>query len=235
MNTETRDEPNARPFRSYGRRKGKRLTARKERLIADLLPRLRPDLSGLAPKDLGALFDGSIQDLWLEVGFGGGEHLLWQARANPEIGMIGCEPFINGVASLLGSIDEHGIENIRIYDGDARDLIAWLPERSVSRVFILFPDPWPKKRQSKRRLVAPALIRSLSRVLRGGGELRFASDDMDYVRVALQTIVRNDAFVWTARRAIDWRQRPTDWPETRYERKALSAGRSPAYLSFCRR
>ncbi len=235
MNTETRDEPNARPFRSYGRRKGKRLTARKERLIADLLPRLRPDLSGPAPKDLGALFDGSIQDIWLEVGFGGGEHLLWQARANPEIGMIGCEPFINGVASLLGSIDEHGIENIRIYDGDARDLIAWLPERSVSRVFILFPDPWPKKRQTKRRLVTPALIRSLSRILRGGGELRFASDDMDYVRVALQTIVRNDAFVWTARRAIDWRQRPTDWPETRYERKALSAGRKPAYLSFCRR
>ena len=102
-------------------------------------------------------------------------------------------------------------------------------------MFILFPDPWPKKRQTKRRLVTPALIRSLSRILRGGGELRFASDDMDYVRVALQMIVNNDSFIWTAHRAIDWRQRPTDWPETRYERKALSAGRKPAYLSFCRR
>jgi tRNA (guanine-N7-)-methyltransferase len=235
MNTETRDGPNARPIRSYGRRKGKRLTARKGRLIADLLPRLRPDLSAPAPKDARALFGGAAQDVWLEVGFGGGEHLFWQACANPGIGMIGCEPFINGVASLLGSIDEHGIENIRIYDGDARDLIAWLPEGSVSRVFILFPDPWPKKRQTKRRLVTPPLVRSLSGILRGGGELRFASDDMDYARVALQTIISNDAFVWTARRANDWRQRPADWPETRYERKALSAGRKPAYLSFRRR
>ena len=235
MNTEIREGTKARPLRSYGRRKGKRLTARKEKLIADLLPELRPNLSRPAPRDVGALFGGAVQDVWLEVGFGGGEHLLWQARANPEIGMVGCEPFINGVASLLGGIDEHGIDNIRIHDGDARDLIAWLPQHSVARVFILFPDPWPKKRQTKRRLVSPELVHSLSQVLVRGGELRFASDDMNYVRVVLRTILKNEAFVWTARRADDWRERPADWPETRYERKALGAGRKPAYLSFRRR
>ncbi len=235
MNTEIRDGTKDRPFRSYGRRKGKRLTARKEKLIAELLPRLRPDLLRTAPKSAGALFGNSVQGVWLEVGFGGGEHLLWQARANPGIGIIGCEPFINGVGSLLGNIDEYGIENIRIHDGDARNLIAWLPENSISRVFILFPDPWPKKRQTKRRLVTPALVRSLSRVLVSGGELRFASDDMDYTRLALKTISKDEAFCWTAQRADDWRQRPADWPETRYERKALSAGRMPAYLAFRRR
>jgi tRNA (guanine-N7-)-methyltransferase len=235
VNTETRDSSDARPLRSYGRRKGKRLTARKVGLVADLLPRLRPDLSQPAPGDVRALFAGQLRGIWLEIGFGGGEHLLWQARANPDIGMIGCEPFLNGVASLLGGIDDHGVETIRIHDGDARDLIAWLPEASVSRVFILFPDPWPKKRQAKRRLITPALVRSLARIISAGGELRFASDDMNYAREALGTIGRDGAFAWTARRAGDWREHPADWPETRYERKALSEGRKPAYLCFRRR
>jgi len=234
MNTETRDAGGARPLRTYGRRKGKRLTARKTRLVRDLLPQLRLDLSKPAPKDCGALFEKSVSDVWLEIGFGGGEHLLWQARANSGIGMIGCEPFLNGVASLLGGIDDHAIETIRIHDGDARDVLAWLPEASVFRVFILFPDPWPKKRQAKRRLVTPELVRSLARVLKPGGEFRFASDDMNYAREALITISRDEAFTWTARRADDWRTRPADWPETRYERKALSEGRKPAYLTFRR-
>ncbi|BAQ16172.1 tRNA (guanine(46)-N(7))-methyltransferase TrmB [Methyloceanibacter caenitepidi] len=235
MNTETRDGSDDRPLRSYGRRKGKRLTARKAGLVADLLPRLRPDLSRPAPGDVRALFDSPLRGVWLEIGFGGGEHLLWQARANPDIGMIGCEPFLNGVASLLGGIDDSGIETIRIHDGDARDLIAWLPEASVSRAFILFPDPWPKKRQAKRRLVTPALVRSLARIISAGGELRFASDDMNYAREVLFTIGRDGNFAWTARRASDWRERPADWPETRYERKALSDGRKPSYLCFRRR
>ncbi|WP_244505496.1 tRNA (guanine(46)-N(7))-methyltransferase TrmB [Methyloceanibacter stevinii] len=235
MTTETRDGGDAHPLRSYGRRKGKRLTARKAALVADLLPRLRPDLSHPAPNDVRTLFDRALREAWLEIGFGGGEHLLWQARANPDIGMIGCEPFLNGVASLLGGIDDHGIETILIHDGDARDLIAWLPDASISRAFILFPDPWPKKRQAKRRLLTPALVRSLARILQPGGELRFASDDMNYVRAALFTIGRDGDYVWTASRANDWRERPADWPETRYERKALSEGRKPSYLCFRRR
>ncbi|WP_083240458.1 tRNA (guanine(46)-N(7))-methyltransferase TrmB [Methyloceanibacter methanicus] len=242
MTTEPRDGPQdgsrdgskARPLRSYGRRKGKRLTARKAGLVADLLPRLRPDLSRPAPDDLRTLFACPLQEVWLEIGFGGGEHLLWQRARTPKSALIGCEPFLNGVASLLGGIDDHGIETIRIHDGDARDLIAWLPAGSIARVFILFPDPWPKKRQAKRRLITPQLVRSLMRVLRSGGELRFASDDMDYAREALRVIGNDAAFAWTANRADDWRRRPADWPETRYERKALSEGRKPAYLCFRR-
>lgn len=235
MNTETREGSDARPLRSYGRRKGKRLTARKQQLVADLLPVLRPDLSAPAQPKLATLFSEPVREVWLEIGFGGGEHLLWQAHANPDVGMIGCEPFLNGVASLLGGIDDHGIETIRIHDGDARDLIAWLPDAAIARAFILFPDPWPKKRQAKRRLVTPALVQSLARIVRPGGELRFASDDMNYAREALATIGRDGAFAWTARRASDWRERPADWPETRYERKALSGHRKPAYLCFRRR
>jgi tRNA (guanine-N7-)-methyltransferase len=235
MNTETREGSDARPLRSYGRRKGKRLTARKQQLVADLLPVLRPDLSAPAQPKLATLFSEPVREVWLEIGFGGGEHLLWQARANPDVGMIGCEPFLNGVASLLGGIDDHGIETIRIHDGDARDLIAWLPDAAIARAFILFPDPWPKKRQAKRRLVTPALVQSLARIVRPGGELRFASDDMNYAREALATIGRDGAFGWTARRAGDWQERPADWPETRYERKALSEHRKPAYLCFRRR
>jgi tRNA (guanine-N7-)-methyltransferase len=235
MNTETREGSDARPLRSYGRRKGKRLTARKQQLVADLLPVLRPDLSAPAQPKLATLFSEPVREVWLEIGFGGGEHLLWQAHANPDVGMIGCEPFLNGVASLLGGIDDHGIETIRIHDGDARDLIAWLPDAAIARAFILFPDPWPKKRQAKRRLVTPALVQSLARIVRPGGELRFASDDMNYAREALATIGRDGAFAWTARRASDWRERPADWPETRYERKAVSEHRQPAYLCFRRR
>ncbi|MEM9589889.1 MAG: tRNA (guanosine(46)-N7)-methyltransferase TrmB [Pseudomonadota bacterium] len=234
MKTETPDAGGTRPLRSYGRRKGKRLTARKTLLVRELLPQLRPNLSEPAPKDFRATFETAVKDVWLEIGFGAGEHLLWQARANPDIGMIGCEPFLNGVASLLGGIDDHDIHTIRIHDGDARDLIEWLPEASVSRVFVLFPDPWPKKRQTKRRLLTPEFVRSLARVLKSDGELRFASDDMNYVRVALDTISRDEAFTWTARRADDWRMRSADWPQTRYERKALSEGRKPAYLRFGR-
>lgn len=234
MRTETPDGSDARPLRSYGRRKGKRLTARKARLIAELLPRLRPDFSGPPPADLRTLFARPSQEVWLEIGFGGGEHLLWQARANPDVGLIGCEPFINGVASLLGGIDDDRLETIRIHDGDARDLIAWLPAGSVSRAFILFPDPWPKKRQAKRRLITPQLVWSLARILQRGAELRFASDDMTYVRDALHVIGKDEAFAWTACRADDWRVRPADWPETRYERKALSDGRKSAYLRFRR-
>lgn len=223
------------PLRSYGRRKGKRLSPRKERLIAELLPTLRPDLAAAPPNDLRTLFPVPVRDVWLEIGFGSGEHLLWQAEQHPDVGIIGCEPFINGVASLLGAIEDRGLQTIRVHDGDARDVMAWLPAGALARAFILFPDPWPKKRQAKRRLVTPGLVASLARVLRPGGELRFASDDTDYAGEALLAVQQNSEFAWQADKADDWRTRPGDWPETRYERKALSEGRKPVYLSWRRR
>jgi len=222
------------PLRSYGRRKGKRLSPRKERLLAELRPTLRVDLNTPAPDDMRALFAGAVREVWLEIGFGSGEHLLWQAEQNPDIGFVGCEPFINGVASLLGAIEDRGLETVRLHDDDAREVLAWLPAGSIARLFVLFPDPWPKKRQAKRRLVAPEFIASVARVLRPGGELRFGSDDTDYAGEALLAVAQSGAFVWQARKAADWRMRPKDWPETRYERKALSEGRKPVYLSWKR-
>lgn len=222
------------PLRSYGRRKGKKLSARKGRLIAELLPRLRLKLDEAPPEDLRALFPPAVREVWIEIGFGSGEHLLWQAEHHPDIGFIGCEPFINGAGTLLGAVEDRGIETIRIHDGDARDVLAWLPDASIGRLFILFPDPWPKKRHAKRRLISAETMDAIARALAPGAELRFASDDFDYAAQALFTIGQNQAFIWLAERAADWRERPADWPETRYERKALAAGRKPVYLRFRR-
>jgi tRNA (guanine-N7-)-methyltransferase len=222
------------PLRSYGRRKGKPLSARKERLIEELLPRLRLDFGKPAPGRLQDLFPVPVKEVWLEIGFGSGEHLLWQAKRHTEVGFIGCEPFVNGLATLLGAVESHGLANIRVHDGDAREALPWLPDRSVARGFILFPDPWPKKRQLKRRLISPATIKELARVLAPGAELRFASDSGDYAAQVLLLMCQNGEFDWLAERVSDWRERPADWPETRYERKALSEGRKPVYLSFRR-
>lgn len=224
----------SRPLRSYGRRKARPLSGRKEQLLGELLPRLRLDLREPAPSPLTQLFDVPARDVWLEIGFGSGEHLLWQAEHHPEIGFIGAEPFINGVASLLGAIETRKLTTIRIHDGDAREVLSWLPDGSIGAAFILFPDPWPKKRQQKRRLVSPETVTELARSLRPGGVLRFASDDADYAAEALFLISRSGAFEWQAERANDWRIRAADWPETRYERKALAAGRKPVYLCFAK-
>jgi tRNA (guanine-N7-)-methyltransferase len=226
--TETRP-----PLRTYGRRKSKPLSARKERLVETLLPKLRLRLDRPTPLDLRALFP-PVKEIWLEIGFGSGEHLLRQAAHRKDIGFIGCEPFINGVATLLGAIEDRGLDTIRIHDGDARDVLAWLPDGALTRIFLLFPDPWPKKRQQKRRLVTPETIAAFARVLASSGELRFASDDSDYAAHALFTVGRSGAFDWLAERAADWRQRPADWPETRYERKAMAEGRKPVYLRWRR-
>lgn len=222
------------PLRSYGRRKAKPLSARKERLIGELLPLIRVSLAKEAPNRFTALFPVPVKDVWLEIGFGSGEHLLWQAERHQDIGFIGCEPFINGMGSLLGAIEQRGIGTIRVHDGDARDVLAWLPDRSIGRIFLLFPDPWPKRRQKKRRLLARETVSELARVLVPSGELRFASDSGDYAAQALLLARGSGAFVWTAERPADWRERPSDWPETRYERKALSEGRKSVYLTFGR-
>jgi tRNA (guanine-N7-)-methyltransferase len=219
-------------LRSYGRRKARPLSGRKEQLIGGLLPRLRLDLRKGAPFPLTQLFEVPVRDVWLEIGFGSGEHLLSQAERHPEIAFIGAEPFINGVASLLGAIETRTLTTIRIHDGDAREVLAWLPGGSIGAAFVLFPDPWPKKRQQKRRLVSPETIAELARILRPGGLFRFASDDADYAGEALFLALRNGAFEWQAECAGDWRIRAPDWPETRYERKALAAGRKPVYLTF---
>lgn len=219
-------------LRSYGRRKARPLSARKAHLLSELLPRLRLDLSCPAPEPLSGLFAGRVAEIWLEIGFGSGEHLLWQAERRPDIGLIGCEPFINGVASLLGEIERRDLKRVRVHDGDAREVLGWLPDASLERLFLLFPDPWPKKRHAKRRILSAETIAELARVLKQGGEFRFASDDGDYAGAALALLLSSSQFCWTAERADDWRMRPADWPETRYERKALAAGRHPAYLRF---
>ena len=210
------------------------MSARKERLIGELLPRLRLDLNTRPPSPLTKLFVTPVDEVWLEIGFGSGEHLLWQAEHHRDVGFIGCEPFINGLGTLLGAIEDRGIETIRVHDGDARDVLAWLPDRSIGRVFLLFPDPWPKKRQLKRRLLCADTLAELARVLRSGGEFRFASDNGDYAAQALRLARQSGDFAWTAERAADWRERPADWPETRYERKALGDGRKSTYLKFSR-
>ncbi len=226
--------------RTYGRRHGHRLRPRQLALLHTYLPKLRvptagetagETTNGLEPH---ALFARPVRDVWLEIGFGGGEHLIWQAAHNPQVGLIGCEPYVNGVARLLGSLDQRKLDNIRLHDGDARDLLPLLPPASIGRVFLLFPDPWPKKRHHKRRFVNADTLTALARILKPGGELRIASDIADYVRWTLCQIQQMPAFVWTARRPADWRNRPADWPETRYEAKALREGRKPAYLTFRR-
>jgi tRNA (guanine-N7-)-methyltransferase len=231
---ESRPTSEVRPLRSYGRRKGKPLSARKERLIGELLPELRLDLQTPAPTRLQDLFPVPVGEVWLEIGFGSGEHLLFQAEHHKDVGFIGCEPFINGVASLLGAIESRGLKTIRVHSGDAREVLVWLPGGAISRLFILFPDPWPKKRHLKRRLISPEAVEQFARVLAPGGELRFASDSGDYAAHALHAIRPVRDFTWLAERASDWRIRPPDWPETRFERKALSEGRKPVYLRFKR-
>jgi len=221
--------------RSFGRRKGHKLSPRQSQLVDELLPRLQPDLSQPPPQPLTGLFAATVSEVWLEIGFGAGEHLLWQARANPQAGLLGCEPYINGVAKVLTAVDDEGLPNVAVHPDDARDLLAWLPEGAIARAFILFPDPWPKRRHRKRRFLQTENIAALARVMRPGGELRFATDIGDYARTALLAFMREGSFAWTAQRPADWRERPEDWPQTRYEAKAIEAGRRCSYFRFRRR
>lgn len=224
----------------YGRRRGRKLRVIKTGLVEELLPKLRIALPGRGSRlDPAALFapapGGGSREVWLEIGFGGGEHAAWQAEANPGIGLIGAEPFVNGVASLLQHVARRGLANIRILDGDARPLLDALPDASIGRCFVLFPDPWPKLRHHKRRFVGPDNLPRLSRVLKDGAELRLASDDASLIPWMLEHAWKHPDFEWLARGPGDWRSRPEDWPQTRYEQKAIEAGRRPVFLRFRRR
>jgi tRNA (guanine-N7-)-methyltransferase len=227
--------PSTSRFQLYGRKKSKPLKPRQQKLVNELLPRLRIALTPgekLAP---GALFVRPMRDIWLEIGFGGGEHLSRLASRHPAVGFIGAEPFLNGVAKLLISLTENNLDNIRVFDGDARALIGELAASTIGRVFALYPDPWPKRRHEKRRLFQPWVLAELHRIMRPGAELLLASDSGDYLSWCLLQFLHHGGFEWTAERSVDWREPPPDWAGTRYEAKALTEGRKPAYLSFRRK
>ena len=218
--------------RLHGRSKGKALRRHHSELVETLLPRLSLDLA--KPFDARALFPATVKELRLEIGFGGGEHLIDAATREPEVGFIGCEPFVNGVAKLLAAIELTGAPNVRIHRGDAALVLDWLPEASLSYIYLFYPDPWPKRRQRKRRFVNVETLDLLARAMRGGGELRFATDIDDYAAWTLARVRAHPAFSWRASRALDW-TRPWDgWTPTKYERKAMAEGRKPVYLTFSR-
>jgi tRNA (guanine-N7-)-methyltransferase len=217
-------------LRTYGRVKGRALKAAQAALLETLAPRLAiPE----GPVDPRALMPGAAE-VWLEIGFGGGEHLAGQAERRPEVLLLGVEPFLNGVASLLRHVDQRRLANVRILKGDARALVERLPAASLDRVVILFPDPWPKTRHHKRRLMQPAFVTALARATRAGARLRFATDWRDYAAWTLAQMLASPDWSWTAERATDWRNAPTDHLTTRYEQKALG-DTPPIFLEFVRR
>lgn len=227
-----------RPHRNfYGRIRGKTLKPSQKRYLDEDLAALSPgavewDVNpDRQPLDLQQVFGG--KPVWLEIGFGGGEHLVHQAQSNPDTGIIGAEPYINGVAMLLGKIRRAGVQNLRIHPGDARDLMDVLPDASIDRAFLLYPDPWPKARHHRRRFVTPEHLDPLARALKPGAVLRVATDIPDYVRQTLEEVPKA-GFEWLAERADDWRAPWGDWISTRYEQKALRESRVPHYLTFRR-
>ncbi len=217
----------------YGRRQGKRLRPKQAAGISGTLPNLQIDCSGPVRPD--ALFASDKTAYWLEIGFGGGEHLINNASLHPDIGHLGCEPFINGMAKLVLLIENEGIDAIRLHNDDAVQLLDQLPDASLDRIYLLYPDPWPKRRHNKRRFVSDENLSRMARVLKPGGEFRFASDIDHYVGWTLARILRSPDFVWTAEQPDDWRLPWENWPSTRYEAKAIREGRKSSYLIAKRR
>jgi tRNA (guanine-N7-)-methyltransferase len=217
---------------SFGRRRGRKLRAGRAALLDTLLPALRVELpDDGAPVDPARVFATPPREVWLEIGFGGGEHLAWQAAANPDIGLIGCEPYENGIVALLGHVRDGGLGNVRIWPDDARPLLELLAPGSVARAFVLFPDPWPKARHAKRRFVHPEMLKLVARVLKPGAEWRIASDDPTYQAWTAEVLAAQTLFDVPAPATT----RPEGWPPTRYEAKALAAGRVPRYWAVRRR
>ncbi|HEY2837445.1 MAG TPA: tRNA (guanosine(46)-N7)-methyltransferase TrmB [Rhizomicrobium sp.] len=225
----TEPQPDRQRRKLYGRRKGPKLSAHQTELRRTLLSEIVFDQI----RDALAQFPDSVRELWLEVGFGAGEHLFQLAGENPDVGLIGAEPYESGVAKLLTKLANNPLNNVRIYEGDGRDIIMALPDASLARFFLLFPDPWPKTRHHKRRFLQMEMLDELARVLKPGAELRFATDDKSYLPYALERLAAHPAFEWTARGASDWKRRPEGWPPTRYEAKAIKG--PPSYLAWRRR
>jgi tRNA (guanine-N7-)-methyltransferase len=223
------DHPDRHRRKLYGRRKGPKLSARQAGLRRTLLKDLAWHLGG----DPLAQFPNGVQDLWLEVGFGAGEHLVWQARQHPQVGLIGAEPYEMGVAKLLAKLEESKLNTVRLFEGDGRDIIETLPDRSLGRFFLLFPDPWPKTRHHKRRFLQMEMLDGLARVMKPGAELRFATDDKSYLPYSLERLMAHPAFDWLAEGPAGWKLRPSDWPPTRYETKEIKG--PPTFLRFVRR
>jgi len=217
---------------SFGRRRGRKLRAGRAALLDTMLPALRIAMpAGEAPLAPADFFVAPPREIWLEIGFGGGEHLAWQAAANPDIGLIGCEPYENGIVALLGHVRDQGLGNVRIWPDDARPLLSRLAPGSIARAFVLFPDPWPKARHHKRRLVQAPFLDLLAAALRPGAELRMATDHADFLDWILDHAPAHPGFALAARLEA----RPADWPPTRYEEWSVGEGRRPAYLRFLRR
>lgn len=229
---ERHDNNDHTPRAFFGRRKGHPLRARQVELFDDLLPQLALDLTEPAPADLTTLFPHTPDTLRLEIGFGGAEHLIAQALAHPESGFIGVDGFLNAIGKALVAIDDNDLTNVRLHHGDASDLLDWLPDAAFSRIDLLYPDPWPKRRQWKRRFIQDDNLKRLARILKPGGELRFATDIESYMTYALVRVLRSPDFVWTAECANDWRKPWDGFSRTRYEAKAIREERTPAYFIF---
>ncbi len=220
----------------HGRRHGRPLRPGRRRLLEELLPKIRLELPPEGARlDPAALFGAGAREVWLEIGFGSGEHLAWQAEHHPEVGFLGAEPYVNGVASLLRHVSDRDLANLRVLQGDGRALLDALPEASLSRAFVLFPDPWPKVRHHKRRLIRRGTLDRLAACLKDGAELRIATDHGDYLAWILERATAHPDLRWLAEGPGDWHRRPDDWPATRYEEKAVAEGRIPVYLRFRRR
>jgi tRNA (guanine-N7-)-methyltransferase len=232
--SEPDDEHPIRAGAFFGRRKGHPLRSRQAGLFESLLPRLSIDCSGPAPTDLRVLFAPRVNAVHLEIGFGGGEHLVSEAARHPAVGFIGCEPFVNGMAKALAAIDALQLQNVRLHHADATELLDWLPAAGLARIDLLYPDPWPKRRHWKRRFVSDAMVAKAARLLEPGGEFHFASDWSGYAEWTLLRFLRSPRFEWTAERADDWRQPWPGFEPTRYEQKAVREGRRSSYLTFRR-
>ena len=218
----------------FGRRRGHKLRVGQAELMDHALAERAVDLAAPPPTDLATLFAEPVARVRLEIGFGGGEHLLAEADAAPADGFIGVEPFVNGMAKMLASLARQPRRNIRLVHGDALAVLRWLPPRALAGIDLLYPDPWPKRRHWKRRFVSDETVALMARALVPGAQFRFASDVESYVAWTLAHLSRAPAFEWTAERADDWRKPWVGWPGTRYEAKAIAAGRTPAYLVFKR-
>jgi len=219
-------------YQFYGRRKGPSLSRLRNNLINKLLPEVLINLDTPSLINPPLLFNNN--NVWLEIGFGAGEHLAFQAETHPDTGFIGCEPYINGVAKLLSEINQKSLQNIRLYNDDARLLLEKLSPNSIDKVFVLFSDPWPKKRHNRRRFINIENLNSLSRVMKDRAHLRFSTDNMNFARWSLDMFYHHPDFVWLVNGPEDWRDNYCDSVPTRYEKKAISSGQKCVYLTFQR-